>query len=202
MWFPALLCSGSVVVAVACLVLGPLGLRPPSPFRLGFFSFLPAVSASMWPVARHFSGGVRNRRVRGVFSYWPFGGFLVVVGRCFRLGVTGFGGVVSRCSFGGPVGVAFGVAWLGGLPASCGVSARLRVCVTVSSVFLLSGCLAGARWWMAGGSPFLCFCLGFACSLPCLPWPGARTGRHSVPLTGSLLVMCLAASCATAPWVG
>ena len=54
-WFSALLCSGSLVVAVACLGPGPLGLRPPAPFRLGFVFFF---SVSVWPAARNFSGWV------------------------------------------------------------------------------------------------------------------------------------------------
>ena len=49
-----------------------------------------------------------------------------------RLGVAGYGRAVLRCSFRGPLGVAFNVAWLGGLPASCGVSARLLGCVSAS----------------------------------------------------------------------
>ena len=57
-WFSALSCCGSVVVATACLGLGSLGLRPPSPFRLGFFLFTLLVSASVWPLARDFSDGV------------------------------------------------------------------------------------------------------------------------------------------------
>ena len=54
-WFSALSCRGSVVVAVACSGLGPLGPRSPSPLRLGFF-FL-AVSVSVWPAGCHFPGG-------------------------------------------------------------------------------------------------------------------------------------------------
>ena len=101
----------------------------------------------------------------------PFGGCVVVLGRCFWLGVIGLGRVVRRCSLAGPLGVVFGVAWLGGLPASCGVGARLRGCVTASTLFLLSRWPAGARSWLGGGFPLSVFFFGrgFACSSLCLP---------------------------------
>ena len=74
---------------------------------------------------------------------------------------------------GGLVGAAFDAVWLGGLPASCGVGARLRGCVSVS---------CPPPFFLRGGS---------ACSSLCPPWSlaGARTGRHSVWLTGWLLVL-------------
>ena len=51
------------------------------------------------------------------------------------------------------------------------------------------------------------FCLflwggGLACSSLCHFWVDARTGRHSVWLTGLPLVLKLAAGRAPAPWVG
>ena len=42
----------------------------------------------------------------------------------------------------------------------------------------------------------------FVCSSLWLPWAGARTGRHSVWLTGWLLVLWVAAGHALPPWVG
>ena len=81
---------------------------PPFPFRLGcVYYFL--------LVVRRFSGGV-CAGVSGVS--FPS------VGRCSRLGIAWFGWVVPQCCFRGPVGVAFGVAWLGGLRDSCGVAVR------------------------------------------------------------------------------
>ena len=74
---------------------------------------------------------------------------------------------------GGPV---FGAVWVGGLAPSCGVGGRCGGCGLFSRppppspLFFLWG----------GGS---------ACSSLCLPWTGARTGRHSVWLSGLLLVV-------------
>ena len=58
--------------------------------------------------------------------------------------------------------------------------------------------LAGARSWFSGASPLSVFFFlggGFACSSLCLSWGGARTGRHSVWLTGLPLVLRLAGPC-------
>ena len=79
---------------------------------------------------------------------------------------------------GGPMGAAFGAVWLRGLPASCGVGGRPRGC----------GAMSCPPLFLWGGS---------ACSSLCLPWAGARTGRHSVWLTGLLLVL---AFCWALPW--
>ena len=201
MWFSALWCCGSVVVAVPYPGLGPLGLRPPSPFGLGFACFF---CVSVWPVARHLSPGV-CAGVSGVpfppALRWPCGcrGPLLLAW-CRRDWAGWSPGVLS----GGPVGVAFGVAWLGGVPSSFGVDARLRGCVTVSPFFLLSRWSADARSWPGGGSPHSVsfFGRGFTSSSLCLPWAVARTRWHSVWLIGLLWEFWVAAGRALAPWVG
>ena len=78
-WFLALMCLGCVAPAVACPGLGPLGLCPPFPFRLGcvyvfFFSAGPPLL--WWGVCR---------RVRDVLS---FGGPLLSAG-CRRVWLDG-----------------------------------------------------------------------------------------------------------------
>ena len=50
---------------------------------------------------------------------------LFPVGRCFWLGVAGFGWVVPLCLFGGPV---FGALWVGGLAPFCVVGGRFVGC--------------------------------------------------------------------------
>ena len=117
--------------------------------------------------ARHFSSGV------------------CPVGRCSRLPVTRVCRVVLRCSFGGPL-------WCHLLCCLSGGFARL----------LWSGC--AALWLCVFLLPpplflfvlFVCFplflsCGGSASSSPCHPWASARIGRHSVWLTGLLLVLAL-----------
>ena len=63
----------------------------------------------------------------------------------------------------------------------------------------------GVRSWLGGASPpsvlFVFFGGGVACSSPCLPWAGARTGLHSVWLTVLLLELQFAAGRAPAPLV-
>ena len=102
---------------------------------------------------------------------------LFLVGRCSSLGVADFGWVVPLCLFKGPVFDAF---CLGGLAASCGVGRRFGGCGLFSRPPLLPPC------FFSGGGP--------ACSSLCLPWAGARTGRHSVLSSGLLLAVafCLA----------
>ena len=97
MWFSALLCCGSVVVAVACSGLGPLGPRSPSPLRLGFLFF--AVSLFVWPVDCHSSGRGVRRRVQGVFSSVLFGGSSIVLGCFFWLGVGKRASPYQKVSF-------------------------------------------------------------------------------------------------------
>ena len=118
-----------------------------------------------------------------VVCFCTFWVSLPPVGRCSWLGVAGFGWVVPLCSFGGPV---FGAFRPGGLAAPCGVGGRFGGC---------GGCGPFSRpnppsppvFFWGGGS---------ACSSLCLPWAGARTGRHSVWSSGLLLAVafCLAAS--------
>ena len=74
----------------------------------------------------------------------------------------------SRAPSGGPV---FRAVWVGGLAASCGVDGRFCGCGPFS---------CPPPFFFPGGS---------ACSSLCLPWAGARTGRHSVWSSGLLLVL-------------
>ena len=172
--------------AAACSGLWPLGLRPPFPFRLGcvfvcFFSF-----------ARHFSGG-GCVGVSGVS--FP------LLGCCPRLGVARFGRLVLQCSFGGSRGCRLWCCLAAGFArlfwSECAAS---RLCVCLLSP-LISLCPRARVFGLAGSPPLLCFLFlpffggGFACSSLCLPWAGARTVRHSVWLTGLLLVLRLAGLC-------
>ena len=129
----------------------------PLPFGLGwwfslFFSFFFSVSVSLFPV-----------------------------GRCYWLGVAGFGWVVPLCLCGGPVlGAFWGVVW--------------------PPVVVLAGGLAAVGCFRAfSPSPLLFFSFflaggGFACSSLCLPWACARTGLHSVLSSGLLssVAFCVA----------
>ena len=172
-------------------ICGPLALRPRSPFRLGFsspFFFLCVCVAGGTPLIRW---GVR-RRVRGVLSSGPSAAMWSCWDDAFGCTSPGWAAQSPGVPSGGPVGVAFGVAWLGRLPASCELGGRLRGCVSAPPVFLSSRWPAGARLWLGLGSPF-CF--------PFCLFAGASTGRHSVWLTASLLVLLVAAARAPAPWV-
>ena len=95
----------------------------------------------------------------------PFFGWAAALGCVSPVLAGWFSGFPSE----GPVCAVFGAFWLGGLPASCGVGGRLRGC----------GPISYPPFFFLGGS---------ACSSLGLPWAGARTGRHSVWLTGKLLV--------------
>ena len=109
---------------------------------------------------------------------------LLSVGRCPRLRVAGFGWVFPRRPFGGSclrcrLGGGFG---------------RLLWCWW-------------AAWWLwavlAPPPPVLFFFLGgSACSSFCLPWAGARTGRHSVWFFRFAVGGCVLPGRAPAPWVG
>ena len=201
---PALLCCGSVAVAVACLGLGPLCLRLPSPLRLGFFYFsfflLCPCPCGRWPATSPVGvcaavSGVSfppsHRRLCGC------GGRLFLAGR-LRAGRGGPPVSYRRALRVSPLVLpGWEVARL------CGVGARLRGCATAPPVFLLSRWPAGVRSLLGGASPLLSFFYwgGFACSFVCLPWPGARTGRQTLWLTLLLLVLWVAAGRALAPWV-
>ena len=91
--------------------------------------------------------GLSPRLLSFGLGCWLFFFFLLVsvplfpVGRCFWLGVAGFGWVVPLCLFGGPV---FGALWVGGLAPLCVVGGRFGGCGVFSraphpSVFFLGG---------------------------------------------------------------
>ena len=113
------------------------------------------------------------------FFFFSVSVSLFPVGRCYWLGVAGFGWVVPLCLCGGPV---FGAFWGGVWPP----------------VVVLAGGLAAVCCFRAfSPSPLLFFFGGggLACSSLCLPWAGARTGLHPV-LSSRLLssvAFCVAA---------
>ena len=179
--------------AVSACVLDPgLGCAPPFLAGLSgfvfcaFFFFVVLVArcpcpglCGPWPPIPFISGwAVGSFFFRGVCLLVSVS--LFPAGRCSWLGVAGFGWVVPLCPFGGRV---FGAFWGGGLAASGGVGGRFGGC----GLFLrpppspLCCC-----FFLGGGGP--------ACSSPCLPWAGARTGPHSVLSCGLLLAVafCLA----------
>ena len=100
-------------------------------------------------------------------------------GRCYWLGVAGFGWVVPLCLCGGPF---FGAFWGGAWPP----------------VVVLAGGLVAVGCFRAfSPSPLLFFLRGggLACFSLCLSWAGARTGPHSVLSSGLLssVAFCVAA---------
>ena len=153
--------------------------------RLFFFSFFflfwVFLSRALWSLFPHpLSFGL---------GWWlSFFFFLLVsvslfpVGRCSWLGVARFEWVVPLCLFGGPVFSAF---WGGVWPPL----------VVFAGSFSAVGCFRAFS-----PSPSVFFFVfywggGVACSSPCLPWAGARTGLHSVLSSGLLfsVAFCLAA---------
>ena len=96
----------------------------------------------------------------------------------------GLAGRSSGILSGGPVGFAFGVACLGGLPASCGVGVRLPGCQSVCCPPFFFSSVVCVRFCFSWGG-------GSACSSLCLSWAGARTGQTLVWLTGLLWVLAL-----------
>ena len=162
-------------VVLAC-VLGP-GLGCAQPFLAGlsgcvfcafvfslvfFFRFL--WSLSLYPLSFGLGWWL------SLFFFFFVSVSLFPVGRCYWLGVAGFGWVVPLCLCGGPV---FG-AFLGGV---------------WPPVVVLAGGLAAVGCFRAfSPSPLLFFFLGggLACSSLCLPLAGARTGLHSVLSSGLL----------------
>ena len=137
-WFSALLCRGLSRSWVP-------RYSPPLSLLFGFCRYF--FLCGRWPATSPVTCAVA---CPGCPFLRPFGRRVVVVGRCFWLGVAGLGEVVPRCSVRGRLGVAFGVAWVGTLPASCGVGARLRGCLTVSPFFpsfpFADGCALVAGW--------------------------------------------------------
>ena len=83
--------------------------------------------------------------------------------------------VLACWSPGAPLGgLVVGAVWVGGLASSCGVGGRRGGCGSFSRP------LPPDFFFLGGGS---------ACSSLCLPWAGARTGRHSVWPSSLLLVV-------------
>ena len=124
-------------------------------------------------MACHFSSGGKRRRVCGVFSSGLLASFWSLWAAFFGWASLGWAGWSRGFLSAGAVGVAFGVAWLGGCRLG-GVGVRLRCCATVPPVFPLSRWLAGVHSWEGGFSPLLWFFLcGGGClflPLPSLGW--------------------------------
>ena len=102
----------------------PLPLTP----ALVFFFLPPAVSASVWPAACLIPGGGVRRRVRGDF----YSRTSAVVWSCWaapsRWASPGWAGWSFGALSAGPMGVVFGVAWLGACPPPLSGSAASRLC--------------------------------------------------------------------------
>ena len=148
-----------------------LGSWSPSPVPLSFWLRLFFIS----PVA----GGPPlhrwdlRRRVRGALSSGPSAVVWSWLAAAFGWVSPAGAGWSSSVLSGAPAGVA----WLGRLPASCGVGVRLRGCVTVSRPPPFFFSLAGGRALVVGrGFPpscVLCFFLGggfLFLPLPSLGW--------------------------------
>ena len=190
-------CGSSSLLAAPCPGLGPLGLRPPFPFRLG------CVCCFLFAVARQSSGGV-YAGVSGV-SFSPAlrrscgpRGLLLLAG-CRQVGQAG----PPVFFWGGPWVSPLRVAWLAGVARrSCSGCAPLRLSDCLCPTLFFSP--VGARSWLGGGSPLHWFFFWgwFTCSSLCLPLAGPRTGQHSMWLTRLLLVLQFAAGRVPAPWVG
>ena len=142
-------------------------------FLLFFFFFFFSGLCGPWPSIPSLSGWAG-----GSSFFFSVSVSLFPVGRCYWLGVAGFGWVVPLCLCGGPV---FGAFWGGVWPP----------------VVVLAGGLAAVGCFRAfSPSPLLFFGGGgLACSSLCLPWAGARTGLHSVLSSGLLssVAFCVAA---------
>ena len=160
----ALWWSPSPVLVLASLVSAP---------SFGFLCFFCvfAVSTCLWPVARHFCGGV-CAGMSGVSSppallrLYGRGGPLFLAGR-FQAGRGGPPVSYQQALWVSPLVLP---GW--GIACLFGVSARLCGCATVRPVFLLSHSPAGVRSWMGGASPLLCFFLGAGLPVPPSALPG------------------------------
>ena len=110
---------------------------------------------------------------------------LFPVGRCYWLGVAGFGWVVPLCLCGGPV---FGAFWGGGWPP----------------VVMLAGGLAAVGCFRAfSPSPLLFFGGGGACLFLPLPSLGWRTHWPAFSVVFRAAVFsCVLCGRVPAPWVG
>ena len=202
-WFSDLSCCGCLVVAVAVPVVVPLAPFPLPP-SFGSFFLPPVVSASAWLVARLFPGGGECRRVRGIFCSSPSAAAWSWSAALSGWVSSGWADWSLGVPSAGFMGVAFGVAWLGGCPPRWTGCAAWRSCDCPSRFpsFPLAGWCALVGW----SGPFGCFLFvggwgfppslfffllrgGDACSSLCPPWAGARSGLRTVWLTGLLFVL-------------
>ena len=121
-----------------------------------------------------------------LFFFFSLSVSLFPVGRCYWLGVAGFGWVVPLCLCGGPV---FGAFWGGGLAACGGVGGRFGGCGLFSCLFPLP-------------PPFF-FGEGGACLFLPLPSLGWRTHWPAFSVVFRAAVFsCVLCGRVPAPWVG
>ena len=148
--------------------------------RFGFFFFF-FRSRALWFLSLHpLSFGLG-----WWLSFFFFSVSLFPVGRCYWLGVAGFGWVVPLCLCGGPV---FGAFWGGAWP----------------SVVVLAGGLAAVVCFRAfSPSPLLFFWGGGACLFLPLPSLGWRTHWPAFTVVFRAAVFsCVLCGRVPAPWVG
>ena len=171
--------------AVWACVLGP-GISCAQPFLAGLsgcvfcafvlsFSFF-SLSWALWSLSLHpLSFGLGWWLSLFFFSVSVS---LFPVGRCYWLGVAGFGWVVPLCLCGGSV---FGAFRGGGLPPL----------VVLAGGFAAVGCFRAFSpcrlLFFSGGGEL-------ACSSLCLPWAGARTDLDSVLSSGLLFSVAFCAA--------
>ena len=190
-----------------CVFLGPLVLwlcggrrrlfrswPPWSPLPLPpLFGFLPSFFFCV--CVRVVRGLPLLRRGRalacpGCLFLWSFGGCVVLVAAFSGSASSGWAGWSPGVLSAVPVGVAFGMASLGGCRPGWSGCAASRLCdfpPHFPCFPLAGGCALVGGW---GLPPFVFFFGGgFACSFLCLPWAGARTCRQTVWLTGSWLAL-------------
>ena len=180
--------------AVWACVLGP-GLGCAQPFLAGlsgfcflrfcfFFSFFFPGFVVPVPPSPFFRAGL----VALFFFFFFVSVSLFPVGRCYWLGVAGFGWVVPLCLCGGPV---FGAFWGGGLAACGGVGGRFGGCGLFSCLFPLPPPFLGG-----GGG-------GGACLFLPLPSLGWRTHWPAFSVVFRAAVFsCVLCGRVPAPWVG
>ena len=173
--------------AVSVCVLGP-GLGCAQPFLAGlsgcvFCAFVFSFFFFPVPPSPFFRAGLAAL----FFFFFSVSVSLFPVGRCYWLGVAGFGWVVPLCFCGGPV---FGAFWGGGLAASGGVGGRFGGCGLFSCLFPLP-----PPFFLGGG--------GGACLFLPLPSLGWRTHWPAFSVVFRAAVFsCVLCGRVPAPWVG
>ena len=153
-------------------------------FALFFLFFFFFFFRALWSLSLHpLSFGLGWWRS---FFFFSVSVSFFPVGRCYLLGVAGFGWVVPLCLCGGPV---FGAFWRGGLAACGGVGGRFGGCGLFWCLFPLPPPFFG------GG--------GGACLFLPLPSLGWRTHWAAFSVVFRAVVFsCVPSGRVPAPWVG